>query len=243
MNKLVAFCVALGLLALAPLSATLAQTKPTSTAPKPKTSSPRPPAGSKPAPTAKTPLPTTSPKPLVAAPAPPGAKAAVVTAPKAATTAAFAPSSNVLSLGIGLGNRYGYVGSGVSVAPAVSLAYERGIRALGPGTLGVGGFVGYQHAASSALGYNYSFSDLLVAVRGSYHYSLAPPLEVYGSLALGVRHAGVSYSGPGDYAASATDSYAALLVGGRYYFSRAVGAFAELGYDQTYAKIGLSARF
>lgn len=248
MNKLSAFCLAPALLAWAPLGA-LAQTKPAPHAPKPKTSSTRPTPGSKPAATpsskpaltAKSPAPVASPKPPVAAP--PAASTAVAVAPKAPVTAAFATGSNVLSLGIGLGNRYGFVGSSVSVTPALSLAYERGVLALGPGLLGVGGSLSYQHASSSLLGYGYSFSDLLVAVRGNYHYPLAPQLDVYGGLALGVRHAGVSYSGLGDYATSATDGYVALVVGGRYYFSRAVGAFAELGYDQTYAKIGLSARF
>lgn len=158
----------------------------------------------------------------------------------------FSLGANVISFGVGLGNHYGYVGSGLTVAPAFSIAYERSMLALGPGILGVGGFVGYQRATSKDVVANYRFSDLIVAARGVFHYPVSPQLEVYGGVALGVRRAGVSFDGSpgaGDYAASATDGYSALFVGGRYYFGNSLGAFAELGYDQSWLKVGVSARF
>jgi len=170
-----------------------------------------------------------------------------VRAPRAQPSAgAFHAGDNLVNLGIGLGSRYTYVGSGVSATPAFSASYERGFRELGPGTLGLGAFVGYQSASSDfgSLG-NYSFTDIIVGIRGAFHYPVSPQLDAYGGLGLGVRHAGVSFEGssyPG-VAASATGLYSGLFLGGRYLFSDHLGAFAELGYDQTYLKAGLTVKF
>jgi hypothetical protein len=44
---------------------------------------------------------------------------------------------------------------------------------------------------------------------------------------------------------SASGSQAELsgFVGARYFFTDKMGAFSELGYDMSYLKVGLSARF
>lgn len=195
-------------------------------------------------------------QPVVApAPAPtaPPATRPAPAAPAKATAAAglFGVGTNVLNLGIGLGNRYGY-GSGLfggssSISPAISLSYERGVLPLGPGVLGVGGFVGYQGAKYDlGGGDNWKYTDLIVTVRGAFHYAFTPQFDTYGGLGLGVRHAGVSFEGSGVGglgSASANDFVANVFVGGRYFFTPSIGAFAELGYDQTFLKLGLSAKF
>jgi len=168
----------------------------------------------------------------------------------AAAASAFAVGTNVLNVGIGLGNRYAFgTGAGSSVSPALSASFERGILELGPGVLGVGAFVGYQGASfdiGSGFG-KYKYTDIIVTLRGAFHYPVSEQFDAYGGLGLGIRRAGVSYEGTnaafGATAVGATSAASGLFVGGRYFFSSAIGAFAELGYDQTYLKAGLSLKF
>lgn len=170
-------------------------------------------------------------------------------APRRATATGnmFNVGDNVVNLGVGLGSRYSYAGTGVSVSPAVSLSYERGVRELGPGTLGISGFVGYQGAKSDLGGFgDYKFTDIIVGARAAFHYPLVDKLDTYGGLGIGIRHAGVKFEGSsyfGSMAASSTGVYSGLFLGARYFFTDAIGAFAELGYDQTYLKVGLAAKF
>jgi hypothetical protein len=195
-----------------------------------------------PAPAAQ-PIPVASAQPAASAPATIPARTRQTAT---SGTEPFVIGTNALNLGIGLGNRYGY-GAGSSVAPAISLSYERGVVALGPGVLGVGAYVGYQGAHYDlGSGDKWKYSDVLVLVRGAFHYPVAPQFDAYGGLGLGVRHAGVSFEGGGLAGlgtASATDVTAGLFVGGRYFFSPRVGAFAEVGYDQTFLKLGVAAKF
>jgi hypothetical protein len=160
--------------------------------------------------------------------------------------------TNAVNLGIGLGSRYSY-GTGIfggssSVSPAVSLSYERGIMPLGPGVLGVGGIVAYQGASYDLGGGDkWKYTDIVVQVRGTFHYPVNEKFDAYGGVGLGVRRAGVSFSGSSIYGSigsvSGTEFLPGIFVGGRYFFTESIGAFAELGYDQTYLKIGLSAKF
>jgi len=198
-----------------------------------------------------------SPRRAVApAPAQPAASTPTASSPAASSAAeTFSVGTNAVNLGVGVGSRYGYgadySGGNSSVSPAFSVSYERGIIALGPGVVGVGGIVGYQGANydyGSGSG-KWSYSDVIVMLRGSFHYPLANNLDTYAGLGIGIRRLGSSYSGPTnpyynlDASASATAATSGLFVGARYYFSSSIGAFAELGYDQTYLKIGLAAKF
>jgi len=193
-------------------------------------------------------------------PAPAPAQASAPTPPPAPARKAAASSSgepfevgtNVVNLGIGLGSRYNYgtsfFGGSSSVSPAISLSYERGIIPLGPGVLGVGGIVAYQGASYDLGGGDkWKYTDIVVMVRGAFHYPVNEKFDAYGGLGIGVRHAGVSFEGNSIYGslgtASANDLTSGLFVGGRYFFTESIGAFAELGYDQTYLKIGLAAKF
>jgi len=211
--------------------------------PAPAQTSRRPAAGPQAAPAR--PAATTAPNRAVA-PAAPGRAAAT-----AANAGSFGPGTNALNLGIGLGNRYsyggGFLGGSSSVSPALSLSYERGVVALGPGVLGVGGFVGYQGANYDLGGGDkWKYSDLIVTVRGAFHYPVSDKFDAYGGLAPGMRRLSVSFEGKGlgglD-AAGSTDVASGLFVGGRYFFTPGIGAFAEAGYDQTFLKVGLTAKF
>ena len=183
------------------------------------------------------------------APAPAPAPAPVARA-AASGDKPFDVGTNVVNLGIGLGNRYGYgtgfFGGNSSVFPAISVSYERGIMPLGPGVLGVGIFAGYQGASYSLGGDKWKYTDVIVTLRGAFHYPVLPQFDAYGGVGLGLRHAGVSSTGSGVYnfgESSFNELALGLFAGGRYYFTPRIGAFAELGYDQTYLKVGVAAKF
>ena len=199
-----------------------------------------------------------APKPAPAVAAAPKAAPAPAPAPAAAPAARAASSgdkpfdvgTNVVNLGIGLGNRYGYgsgfFGGNSSVSPAISVSYERGVMPLGPGVLGVGIFAGYQGASYNLGSDKWKYTDVIVTLRGAFHYPVLPQFDAYGGLGLGLRHAGVSFTGSGVYdfgEASSNEVALGLFAGGRYYFTPSIGAFAELGYDQTYLKAGLALKF
>lgn len=199
------------------------------------------------------PKPIAKPAPASApAPTPPPAPAPARKAAAAPVSGPFEVGTNAVNLGIGIGSRYsygtGFFGGSSSVSPAVSLSYERGIIPLGPGVLGVGGIVAYQGASYDLGGGDkWKYTDIVVMARGTFHYPVSDKFDAYGGLGIGVRHAGVSFEGSGIYSAigtaSGTDVTSGLFLGGRYFFGESIGAFAELGYDQTFLKLGLSARF
>ncbi|MDO7849888.1 hypothetical protein Q5H92_26245 [Hymenobacter sp. M29] len=244
-------------LAVLPLAAAQAQSQPVRKAvakpaakPAPKPAAkpgtrPAPKPAPKPAPPARAAAPAPAPAPATAPPPPPPPASATV------DTQPFDVGDNVVNVGIGFGNRYGYgtafFGGSSSVSPALSVSYERGLLPLGPGVLGAGLFVGYQGATYNfGSGDKWKFTDIVVMLRGAFHYPVLPKLDTYGGVGLGLRHAGVSFEGNSFYnvgAASSNDVALGLFVGGRYYFTPGIGAFAELGYDQTYLKIGLAGKF
>lgn len=199
-----------------------------------------------------------APAPAAPTPAPAPAPAARAVRPTTARSTAtgtgtepFSVGTTALNLGIGVGSRYGYgaglFGGNSSVSPALSISLERGIMPLGPGVLGVGVFAGYQGASYDfGGGDKWKFTDVIVTVRGAFHYPVSPQFDAYGGLGLGLRHAGVSVEGNsflGTSVASANEFASGLFLGGRYFFTPSIGAFAELGYDQSYLKVGLAAKF
>ena len=206
-------------------------------------------------------------KPAVAAPASKPvteAPAVAVETPTRATIAApepiavkktaganqlFGKGSKALNLGVGLGLGYGYGLTGLHSTPAMSASFEYGIADnVGPGTIGVGGMVGYKSYGWKSGSYKGTWSNIVVSARGTYHYDVFenPKLDTYAGISLGIRRERYSDNAGTDYYYSkASSSYitSGIFVGGRYYFSDKLGAFGELGYDMSYLKLGLTAKF
>ncbi len=154
-----------------------------------------------------------------------------------------------VNLGVGLGLGHGYLGN--ASLPALNLSVERGIiDNIGPGTISVGGLVGYKAYRYNYPGTDYkaTWTDIYVAARGIYHYNITenPKVDTYAGISLGLRLESWkdTYYG-NDYNNSYGGAYvhSGIFVGGRYYFTDKVGAFAEVGYDMSYLKLGLSAKF
>ncbi|WP_165822092.1 hypothetical protein [Hymenobacter edaphi] len=206
----------------------------------------------KPATTAAKPAakPTPAPAPAAeeTAPAPAKTTAAKPVAKSAAGNHDFGVGSTAANLGVGFGLGYGYgLFSGVRATPALSVSVERGILDnVGPGVIGIGGLVGYKSYSWNSGGYKASWKNFIVAARGTYHYNILenPKLDTYAGLSLGVRVE--SYSTNYDiynnnYGGVALMS--GVFLGGRYMLTDNLGAFGELGYDMSYLKLGLTARF
>ncbi|WP_324672819.1 hypothetical protein [Hymenobacter sp. GOD-10R] len=167
----------------------------------------------------------------------------------AATSQLFVKGSKALNLGVGLGLGYGYGLSGLHSTPAMSASFEYGVSDnVGPGTIGVGGMVGYKSYGWKSGGYKGTWSNIMVSARGTYHYDVFenPKLDTYAGISLGIRHERYSDNAGTDmYYSKTSASYvtSGIFVGGRYYFSDKLGAFGEVGYDMSYLKLGLTARF
>lgn len=203
-------------------------------------------AAPKPAPTPRTAPPTPTPTPT-AEPATTQAPSHSVLSMQKLADRSFIKGSNALNLGIGFGMGYGYgLGRNMSQTPALSVSYLRGVAEAGPGTISVGGMVGYKGISwkDGSGGASATWRNVYVGARGAYHYGFHNPrLDTYAGLGLGLRV--VSYSSSYDTVGGASGSQAELsgFVGARYFFSDKIGAFSELGYDMSYFKVGLSARF
>ena len=178
-----------------------------------------------------------------AAPAAPGRLS-----PASAARPLFGVGTSTLNVGVGFGLGYGYgsLGGNASSTPALSVSYLRGLTQAGPGVVSVGGLVGYKSYGWESAGAKATWRNLYVGARGAYHYNFGNPrLDTYAGLGLGLRVVSYSDNYDAQATASASGSQAELsgFLGARYFFSDKLGAFSELGYDMSYLKVGLSARF
>lgn len=163
----------------------------------------------------------------------------------------FNLGSQVISLGIGIGNTLysgSYYSSGV---PPISLSYEHGIveNVLEKGVIGLVGSIGYNSYKYryTYVGYDYgwNYSNIVIAVGGTFHYPLLDKLDTYGAIALGYNIATAKEYGtiPGDdFSSSSGGVVFGIYVGGRYYFTEHFAAFAQVGYGIAYLTFGVSFR-
>ncbi len=73
---------------------------------------------------------------------------------------AFEPGANVLTAGLGIGGHWGAYGTYSSQSPGIGIAYEKATSIdVGPGVLGLGGYLGYKSLAARERNgvYDYDF--------------------------------------------------------------------------------------
>ncbi|QHV99036.1 hypothetical protein [Spirosoma endbachense] len=138
-----------------------------------------------------------------------------------------------INLGIGVGG-YGYYSGGGGIG--LNAAADFGVAP----NITVGGVIGYRSYGSVG-SYNYNSFD--IGARGSYHFNELLSLstdkaDLYAGI--GLSYFSFSYGG-------FTDTYGTVYVpihiGGRYFFSEKLGAFAELGSSLATLKLGLTLKF
>ena len=171
----------------------------------------------------------------------------------AVSAQAFSVGTKHLSLGVGFGGYFSYAYFGdFSSTPTIFIAYDQGIiDELGPGNLGVGGFLAYKSSKYDYSYVNYSqtgtWTDFVIGARGTYHWPLDnEKIDLYGALSLGLAFQSYKFESDDpfydnyDYDANSSFLYYSFSVGGKYMFSEKLGVFAELGYDIAYLKAGVT---
>lgn len=166
-------------------------------------------------------------------------------------SAQFEKGDMVANFGIGLGGYYAN-GSGYSTKiPPIELSGEYFIME----NLSVGGFIGgskseYDYKIPYYGDYetiNYSYFN--IGVLGNYHFVNQEKFDVYAGARLGYVNLSLDYDedevgdGIDDLDAKGSGVLAGAHVGGRYFFTDALAANAELGYGIAILKIGASFKF
>lgn len=160
----------------------------------------------------------------------------------------FRKGDMVANFGVGFGNTF-YSGSGYStVIPAISGSFEYGIfdnLINGEnGSIGVGGLLGYSSSKFKHGSYKYTYNDIVVAARGTFHYQFIDKLDTYAGVGLGYDIvSGKSKGEDASYKASSSSFFAGGFIGARYYFTDNFAVMSELGYDVGIFKIGVSYKF
>jgi hypothetical protein len=186
---------------------------------------------------------------------------AIALTPSFAAAQAFSVGDNVFAGSLGFGGHYRAFNSYSTSSPAIGLLYERGVTDLGPGVLGVGGYLGYKtmsYRSNIGLGwapgysYDYRWSYLIIGVRGAWHWNdwhAIDELDVYAGLMLSLNNQTFTDRStyPDNFAGrySAGGSYLGLtgFLGARYYFTPSIGAQLELGYGISAASLGVVVKF
>lgn len=155
----------------------------------------------------------------------------------------------VISAGLGIGATY-YTGTHYKTTiPPIFVSGDYCLRVgLGPGNLGVGGYIGfnsYKWEYTYVGGeWGYKYTTFIIGPRGTYHFvDLVDNLDLYGGLLLGARI--VSAKEYGDYlgynySANSSGVAYSFFGGARYYFTPNFGVMAELGYGIAYLSIAAS---
>lgn len=83
-----------------------------------------------------------------------------------------------------------------------------------------------------------SLSHVIVGVRGLYHFPLLEQLDTYGGTMLGYN--AITATGYDNSTGKSSGLTYTVLAGARYPFTKAIGAFLELGYGVAAINVGLS---
>ncbi|MDR3287772.1 MAG: hypothetical protein LBT27_10075 [Prevotellaceae bacterium] len=162
----------------------------------------------------------------------------------------FSEGDRVVNLGIGLGDYLG--GAGYSSSIPISGSFEYGIKDNlfdEKSSLGVGGYLAY---ASNKYTYldnttfgGWKYSHFVLGARGLLHYQFVDKLDTYAGLMLGYDVVSSSAYGnlPSKTSATGSGFGFSLFVGGRYYFTENIAAFAEIGYGIAALQLGVAFKF
>lgn len=169
-------------------------------------------------------------------------------------SAQFDQGDNVLGVGIGIlgGYSVGWSGTGVSQTPALNFHFDHGMGDLGPGTWGLGGYVGYKTIKYTdnyyLYNYDYHYTYLVIGARGTWHYNEwhDDKWDTYGGVMLAYKSVTYkdntnygSYGDPYDYSYNGSGMGLSLFVGSRYYFTKSIAAYGELGYGLSWLQLGI----
>ena len=146
----------------------------------------------------------------------------------------------VINAGIGPGAHY--FSNGVGFGPALKVSFEAGMWDLGPGVVTLGGeasFSFFSHHYGD--GWNETWTNFIFGARGAYHYGWdVEGLDTYGGVPLGIgfcAHGWNHEAGHGAY--TPVYPYFGVFFGASCFFTKTIGINGEVGYNSTYANIGI----
>lgn len=162
---------------------------------------------------------------------------------KAQNQAPFEPmSQGTWLLNFGFGPGVPVYGNGISFGPAAKVAFETGMWELGPGILTLGGEAGFSFFAHKfGSDWRETWVNMMIGARSAYHYGWkVRGLDTYGGIPLGIGFCFNTYDDqPGHKNAFPVYPYLGFFVGASYFFNANLGINGEVGYNSTYANIGL----
>lgn len=159
-------------------------------------------------------------------------------------------------LNIGIGPCTHPFGDGYGLGIGGKLAFEKGMWKVGPGVITLGGDFGLSFSWRNwdyvTFKLKERWGNLFLGARGAYHYGFnVKGLDVYGGIPLGIgfdryTHSGyaagygeLSWATVSGYTRTPVFPYVGVFVGCSYFFNSTIGISGELGYNVTYANIGL----
>ncbi len=161
----------------------------------------------------------------------------------------FIKDKTDLSFGIGFGTHMRYSGAYTTV-PLFSANIDHALRDdIGPGIIGVGGYIGYEQFRDEYAGgeYGFNYASVIFQGRGTYHYQFFENFDTYAGIGLGLRYVNSSEFGihPANDGIEPHDGVrpsASIFIGGRYFFTETVAAFAEAGIGVSFLTLGVTFR-
>ncbi|MDR1356585.1 MAG: hypothetical protein LBJ58_02820 [Tannerellaceae bacterium] len=149
----------------------------------------------------------------------------------------FQKGTSVANIGIGLGHY-------VPIQASYEYSVVDGLIEGENGAIGVGGYLAYYGHSENLYGGKFSYSDVVIGARGSFHYQFVDKLDTYAGLMLGYDIASAKWSGSGaETAADGSGLSLSILAGARYYFTPSVAAYGEIGYGLAYLSVGVALKF
>lgn len=149
----------------------------------------------------------------------------------------FQKGDKLLNAGINLGGTYG--GGGVGVGAS----FEVGVHDF----ISVGGQADFVTWNYGFIGSDIRYNFFTVAARGSYHFGkhflTMNNLDLYAGPSLGYRAASNNYNGINYNDSYGSGVFAGAFAGARYYFKPTMGVFAEVGYNASPLKAGITFKF
>ena len=145
-----------------------------------------------------------------------------------------------LSVGCGPGTHP--FGNGIGFGPAEKVVFEAGLWDVGPGVITLGGetaFSFYSHNFNND--WKERWANFFLGARGAYHYGWdIKGLDTYAGLPLGIGFTYYTYDDhPGKHGSTPVYPYLGIFFGGSYYFDKYFGINGEVGFNATYANIGV----
>jgi len=146
------------------------------------------------------------------------------------------------TLAFAFGSGTHYWGNGAGIGPAAKIIFETGMWKLGPGVLTLGGEASISYFRYSYFSdYKESWTNIMFGARSAYHYGWkVKGLDTYAGVPLGM---GFSFYSQPDYPGytgyHGVYPYFGVFFGASYYFNNMFGLNGEVGYNSTYANLGI----